>query len=129
MLVLLDKVLFVSHALLVAFVLVGWAWRRARPLHLVATGLTAFSWFVLGAHRGVGYCLLTDWHVQVRRRMGREDAGLSYLQLVASEVFDVALSRAEADGLGGALFGLMLIAAAVAWGRQWWRWSGLGQRR
>jgi hypothetical protein len=122
---LLDKLLFVLHGLLIAFVLVGWAWRPARLPHLVLTGLIAFSWFVLGASHGIGYCLLTDWHQQVRLRMGCPQTGATYLQLLASELFGVTLGGTTSDRLAGLLFALMLGAAVVTWAREWWRWSGL----
>lgn len=124
MLYLLDKLFFVSHALLIVFILLGWVWRRARWLHLVATGLTTFSWFVLGAVHGIGYCFLTDWHRQVRRQMGRQDAGSSYLELLASEVFGITTDRVVWDWVGGGLFALMLAVTATVWLREWWRWTG-----
>ena len=54
MLALLDKAFFVFHALLIAFNMVGWAWRRTRTLHLIVLGLTAFSWTVMGASLWLG---------------------------------------------------------------------------
>ena len=120
----LDKLFFVLHAALIAFVLVGWAWRCTRPLHLVATAVVAFCWLGLGAYYGLGYCPLTDWHLQVRQAMGREDPYSSYVQLLASAVFGVSLDRVAADRLGGGLFVLMLAAAAGAWGRECWRCCG-----
>src|SRR5262249_8135894 len=64
MLDVLDKAFLVFHTALVLFNMFGWAWRRTRVLHLVTLGATAFSWFVLGAFYGWGYCLCTDWHFQ-----------------------------------------------------------------
>ena len=93
MLVLLDKAFFLLHTLLIVFNMIGWAWSRTRLLHLVALGLTTFSWFVLGAFYGWGYCLCTDWHFQVRERLGYANVESSYVQLMASQVLGITLSR------------------------------------
>jgi hypothetical protein len=125
MLVLLDKAFFVLHTMLLAFNMVGWAWRRTRSPHLIALGLTAFSWFVLGAYYGWGYCLCTDWHLQVRRQLGYPGVESSYVQLLASELFGATMSRTTSDWLAGGVFALIVIATAVAWGRDWQRRRGL----
>lgn len=52
------------------FNLLGWAWRRTRRLHLVTITATLLSWFGLGIFYGWGYCPLTDWHWDVKRRLG-----------------------------------------------------------
>jgi hypothetical protein len=93
-------------------------------LHLAVTGLVAFSWFVLGAYLGLGYCPLTGWRLRVRRAMGRPDVDASYVQLLASEGFGLPLARPAADWLGAGLFALMPLATGGAWGREWWRRSG-----
>jgi hypothetical protein len=124
MLVALDAGFFVLHTLLIAFNMVGWAWRRTRLLHLIALGLTSFSWFVLGAFYGWGYCLCTDWHFQVRRQLGYNDSEFSYVQLLASHVFGITLSQALADWLAGVVFGLILVATALVWAHDWY-----GRRR
>ena len=67
---LLDKAFFVFHALLIAFNMVGWAWKKTRAAHLIVLGLTAFSWIVMGAFHGWGDCLCTDWHFRVRHHLG-----------------------------------------------------------
>jgi len=119
MLVLADYLFFVLHTLLIGFNLTGWAWRRTRALHLIVLGLTAISWFVLGAYYGWGYCICTDWHLQVRSQLGYDDAGASYLQLLASQVFGMSLSRRASDWLAGGVFALIVLATATAWVCQW----------
>jgi hypothetical protein len=94
----LDVGFFVFHTLWVVFVCAGWAWRRTRPWHGSAVALTALSWFGLGIWHGWGYCPLTDWHWQVRERLGHRDPA-SYLQLLISTVAGVELSARVADAL------------------------------
>jgi hypothetical protein len=115
MLLLLDKAFFVVHTLLIAFNLTGWIWRRTRLAHLITFGLTAVSWFVLGAFHGWGYCVCADWHFQVRRELGYDDEETSYLQLLASELFGVSFSREVSDWIAGIFFVLIAIAAATVW--------------
>ena len=75
MLFILNLLFFVFHTAGMIFNLVGWAWRRTRPFHLLTIGLTAFSWFILGIWHGWGFCLCTQWHWEVRQRLGYLDQG------------------------------------------------------
>ncbi len=121
MLVVFDKAFFVLHTLLMGFNMAGWAWKRTRLYHLVAVLLTAFSWFILGAYYGWGYCICTDWHFQVRRQLGYPEAGSSYLQLLASELFGISMDRAVSDWIAGGVFGFIILATVVTWVRVWRR--------
>ncbi|WP_435019310.1 DUF2784 domain-containing protein [Tundrisphaera sp. TA3] len=114
MLVLLDRAFFAFHALLIAFNMTGWAWRRTRVAHLAVLGLTAFSWFVMGAYHGWGYCLCTDWHFQVRRSLGYPVPESSFIQLLAGSV-GIPLGRATAGNLAVGVFAAILVATALAW--------------
>lgn len=121
MLPFLDQFFFVFHTLLIGFNIVGWAWRRTRRLHLVTLGLTAFSWFALGALYGWGYCFCTDWHFQVRRQLGYVDPESSYVQLLGRMWCGIALSRPAADVLALAVFLAIVAATATVWIRDWRR--------
>lgn len=121
MLPFLDQFFFVFHTLLIGFNIVGWAWRRTRTLHLVTLGLTAFSWFVLGAFYGWGYCFCTDWHFQIRRQLGYVDTESSYVQLLTRKLCGVSLSRPSSDTLALAIFIAIVAATATVWIRDWRR--------
>jgi hypothetical protein len=69
--------------------------------------LTALSWFGLGMLYGWGYCPCTDWHWQVRARLGHRDPP-SYIQLLITEVIGIDLTPAWADGI--ALCTLVVVA-------------------
>lgn len=73
MLILQDWLLFIGHVLLIVFNMVGWIWKRTRKLHLITISLTAFSWIVLGAVYGWGYCFFTDYHAEVLEHLGHAD--------------------------------------------------------
>jgi len=94
----LNIAFFVCHSAWIAFVCTGWIWKRTRPWQLAAIALTAASWFVLGFRYGWGYCPLTEWHWQVRARLGFIDPP-SYIQLLISELTGVELRQLAADVL------------------------------
>lgn len=78
----LNIFFFVFHTVFTLFNLTGWAFRRTRKAHLVTMLLTAFSWFVMGAWYGWGYCFCTDWHWQVREALGYRDREDSYIRFL-----------------------------------------------
>jgi len=69
----LDKFFFVFHSLLILFNLSGWMWKKTRRLNLVLLLLTGFSWTILGIWYGFGFCPSTEWHWQVRMKLGLPD--------------------------------------------------------
>jgi hypothetical protein len=115
MLALQEWVLFWGHVLVVVFNTCGWIWRRTRVLHLVTIGLTAFSWFALGAIYGWGYCFCTDYHADVLRRLGNPDANLTFIQLMFKRILGMTVSQPLADTLAVVVFVLILIATAAVW--------------
>lgn len=76
----LDIGFFLFHSLLVAFNLTGWIWPKTRRLHLVTISLTCLSWIGLGAFYGFGYCPSTDWHWEVKARLGETNLPASYVK-------------------------------------------------
>jgi Protein of Unknown function (DUF2784) len=82
MYVFLDKFFFVFHSTLIILILLGWAWKKTRLVGLVLILLTAFSWVVLGIWYGYGYCPSTDWHWQVRAKLGIRDMPASYTKFL-----------------------------------------------
>lgn len=94
----LDVTFFVVHTCWIAFNCLGWIWRRTRPWQLATVSLTALSWFGLGLWFGWGYCPCTDWHWQVRARLGFVDPP-SYVQLLVREVTGIQLATDTANAL------------------------------
>lgn len=87
----LNFLFFAFHTLLVLFNMFGWMSKRWRRWHLVAVLATAFSWCVMGLWKGMGYCILTDWHWQVRDRLGYPGAD-SYIQLMIRDFTGVTVN-------------------------------------
>ena len=50
--------------------------------HLFVCILIASSWFMLGAWKGWGYCLVTDLQWRVLRQLGQTDLPDSYMPLL-----------------------------------------------
>lgn len=78
----LDKFFFVFHSAWIVFLLLGWMWKKTRLASLIIIVLTAFSWFILGIWYGYGYCPSTDWHWQVRAKLGFHDLPSSYTKFL-----------------------------------------------
>lgn len=78
----LNIFFFVFHTLFTLFNMVGWIFPRTRKLHLITLSLTACSWFILGIWYGWGYCACTDWHWDVRDKLGYEDRSHSYIHFL-----------------------------------------------
>jgi len=110
-----NYALFVLHSLLIVFNMTGWAWRRTRWLHLITVGVTLFSWFVLGAFYGWGYCVCTDWHFQIRTALGYIDPEVNYLQLLSAKMLGLSISSTFADRIALLALVYILVATAIAW--------------
>jgi len=115
MLPFLNIAFFVIHNLLITFNLIGWIWPKTRKLHLAMVGATLFSWLVMGAWKGWGYCLCADWHFRIRRQMGIHSGESSYTELLFNQIPGVAVTRRFSDIVTVGALVLILIATAVVW--------------
>jgi len=105
----LDKFFIVFHTLFALFNLLGWIWRKTRKLNLILLLITAFSWGILGIWYGFGYCPFTDWHWQVRERIGYHDMPASYVKFLLDTITGLDLDPLFVDIFTGSAFGLALI--------------------
>lgn len=103
----LNLFFFVFHTFIILFILFGWIWRKMRKANLALILLTAFSWFILGIWFGYGYCPCTDWHWNVRMKLGIHDMASSYVEFLIETFTGWDLSRKFVDGIA-----LIFIAAA-----------------
>src|SRR5688572_11811823 len=108
-----DYFFFIFHVILIFFNLFGWIPRKLRKWNLISLCLTAFSWFVLGIFFGFGYCFLTDWHWQVREKLGYTNPYNSYIHFLVETLFDVQVSATLVDWFTGILFGAAVIMSIV----------------
>lgn len=107
----LDIFFVVFHSTLVIFNLAGWIWKRTRRLHLVLLSLTLLSWTLLGLFFGFGYCPCTDWHWEVKRRLGERDLPSSYIEYYLDRITPFDWAPATVDAL---VLGLSLMAFGMS---------------
>ena len=127
MLIFLNIGFFMFHTALIVFNVAGWAWHTTRRLNLLTLVLTAISWFAMGLWYGIGYCICTDWHMQVRRALGLYDPETSYVQLLFRCVLGLHLPAASVNLLCGAVFGFSVLMSVYLNVRDWRR--GVRERR
>lgn len=113
----LDALLDTAHLSLILFILFGFLHPRLRRIHLLATAATLVSWFGCGLYYGVGYCFLTDWHWQVKRRLGEEDLPYSFVQYALDRWTGVGLAGWTVDVLVALLGILPFLASLYLWQR------------
>ena len=108
----LNIFFFMFHTGFILFVLFGWAWKKARKVHLIALVATALSWFGLGIFYGLGYCFCTDWHWDIRYRLGYAEMPRSYITFLISTVTGVDLNDDLVDVVTVTAF-LVVFALAI----------------
>lgn len=74
------------HTALILFNVFGWMHKATRKLNLLTLLITLFSWLAMGMIYGIGYCLCTDWHWQVRARLGIQEDADSYIVLLVRNI-------------------------------------------
>jgi hypothetical protein len=82
----LNIFFFVFHTAFTLFNMFGWIFPKTRKWNLVTLLLTAFSWFGMGIWYGWGYCVCTDWHWQVREKLGYHDESNSYIHFLIKKL-------------------------------------------
>jgi len=105
----LNVFFFVFHSTIVLFIVFGWIWKKTRLAHLLLILLTAFSWFFLGIWYGFGYCPCTDWHWQVRMKLGLYDTSTSYLEFLIEKLTGLDVVRTVVD-----VFAVVFLLAAFS---------------
>jgi hypothetical protein len=108
----------VFHVSLILFNLFGWIFKRFRKWNLLTLGLTAFSWFVLGIFYGFGYCVLTDWHWDIREKLGYDNPFNSYIHFLIVSIFSITVSERAVDILTGVLFAMAVIMSLITNARE-----------
>ena len=111
MLNLLDILFLWLHIVVIGFNLFGWIWWRTRKLHLIVSGITLFSWILLGIKYGFGYCFLTDWHWDVKYKLGQTDLPASFVKYFLDEHTSFVLTDVTVDWITGISFGLAILCS------------------
>ena len=115
----LNIFFFVFHSSLIIFNLFGWIWKKTRLANLIVILLTAFSWTILGIWYGFGFCPCTDWHWQVREKLGYFDMPSSYTKFLIDSLTGLDVKETTVDTLAVTLLALALVASVFTNVRDW----------
>lgn len=115
----LDIFFIVFHTTLILFNLTGWIWRKTRRLHLIVILLTLGSWTILGIFFGFGYCPCTDWHWDVKRRLGETNLPNSYIEYYLDRITPFDWDAGVVDVL---VLSLTLLALGASVWVNWREW-------
>ena len=85
----LDIFYEILHILVVVVNLFFWWPRYTRTMHFYLINLTAFSWLVMGAYFGLGYCFLTDWHWEVKSKLNYQDLPNDFISYALLRYFNI----------------------------------------
>lgn len=111
MLKLLDILFLCLHIAIILFNLFGWIWNRTRKLHIYVVNVTLFSWLVLGLKYGLGYCFLTEWHWQVKYKLGETNLPVSFVKYFFDQFTLFQISAVTVDWITGISFSLAICMA------------------
>ena len=109
----LDVFFLVFHSIITLFNMVGWISKKTRKVHCVTMIVTGFSWFILGIWYGWGYCFCTDWHWQVREKLGQPVPFNSYIQFLVYEITGYIPDASMTDFFVATIYFLSLLITIV----------------
>ncbi len=109
----LDKFFFVFHSAIIVFIISGWLLKKTRLAHLLVVLLTAFSWTILGIWYGFGFCPSTQWHWQVRMKLGHYDMPSTYTKFLIDSLTGLDLNARLVDILAVCVLLLALFASVL----------------
>lgn len=92
------------HIIIILFNLFGWIWIKTRKMHLIVALITLSSWLFLGIWYGLGYCFLTDWHWEVKQKLGETNLPASFVKYFLDEYTQLEFSANVVDWITGISF-------------------------
>jgi len=119
MYVFLDKFFFVFHSMLIVLILFGWIWRITRVINFIVVLLTALSWTVLGIWYGFGFCPCTQWHWQIRDKLGYFDMPSSYTKFLIDSLTGLDVNEKLVDILAVSFLVLALFFSVLTNVQDW----------
>lgn len=108
----LNYFFFVFHTVFTIFNITGWVFYRTRKWNLITLSLTAFSWFVLGIWYGWGFCFCTQWHWEVREKLGYHDQTVSYIHFLLLKLTGIDFNIHLVDTITLIVFVISLLMSA-----------------
>ncbi|EDM38434.1 hypothetical protein PBAL39_02427 [Pedobacter sp. BAL39] len=96
-LLVLDYFYTALHLLIIGFNLFAWVFPVTRRLHLYGVALTLGCWLILGIWYGIGYCPVTDWHWEVKTRLGESHLPDSFVKYYADKITGMDINNVLID--------------------------------
>ncbi|MBL6448681.1 DUF2784 domain-containing protein [Fulvivirga sp. 29W222] len=94
-----DIAFTIFHIGITLFNLFGWFFYELRRLHLLSVLITLMSWLLLGLFYGFGYCFLTDWHWDVKRKLGETGLPSSFVKYYLDMLFNADIPASLVDSI------------------------------
>ena len=113
MLILLDLFYTMVHLAIIGFNLLGWIWTRTRRAHLISVLITAGSWLILGIWYGIGYCPVTEWQWNVKRKLGEDNLPGSFIKYFADKVFNTNFDPNLINTITAVSFGVVAFVSIM----------------
>ena len=105
----LNVFFLIFHTVLIGFNCFGWVWKRTRKWNLITLAVTAFSWLVMGLWKGIGYCICTDWHWQVRQTLGYGPTKGTYIDFLVRTLTGWTPPESMTRAVAGWVFGISIV--------------------
>lgn len=121
-----DWSLLLFHCALMAFNMFGMLWKRTRLANLIALLVTGGSWTILGIWYGLGYCPLTDWHWQVKAKLGVTNLPNSYVKWLIDAPTGLDIAPMTADMIVVVVYVTALLLSITLIVKDWRRNHGRG---
>jgi len=113
MLELLNVTFHLFHFVIILINLFGWVLKKTLRVTVFVQLLTLLSWFALGPFYGYGYCFLTDWHWQIRFKMGIFNDPHSYTKFLADKMLNEDINSILVDRLTFILFFIACFCSVI----------------
>lgn len=92
-----DVLYHVFHVSIIIVNTTFWISFRTLRIAQITLLLTLVSWMVFGYFYGFGYCILTDWHWQVKQQLGEKHLPPSYIKLVLDRMTGMDFDSSSID--------------------------------
>jgi hypothetical protein len=101
------------HLSLIILMLFGWLIPRLRKIHLIVALLIGFTWLIFLQSKGIGYCIITDWHWQVLTRLGKTNIPETYSQYLIERLTGLTIRKTTAQSITLCCWSCSLILSSV----------------
>lgn len=110
----LDIALNIFHSGLVLFVVFGVFFRRLIKYHFPILLAIWASWVGLGMYvHHLGYCIITDWHWQVKAREGQVNLPGSYITYIFNAATGIKASNIIVAQITGAVMVIITLVSGI----------------